>query len=278
LGKADLHTHTTASDGALAPGDLLRKARQKGLKTLAITDHDTIKGYLEARPVADELGIELLPGVEITALWEKREIHLLAYMFNPEHPGICDLLVRHKVARVNRMKGIVRSLNKKGLDIDYDEIRAESRTGNVGRPHAAAVLIRKGYVRGKSEAFIRYLSTEKLGEVQTNYTGVADVVKTVRQAGGVLSLAHPGPLYSADEVDELVEYGLDGLECIHPSHNFNVQRTFTKLAKTRNLLVTGGSDYHGTGRSDYDPYFGIVTVGNQYVSALKRLSARRQTS
>lgn len=278
MGKADLHTHTTASDGALAPGDLLRKARQKGLKTLAITDHDTIKGYLEARPVADELGIELLPGVEITALWEKREIHLLAYMFNPEHPGICDLLVRHKVARVNRMKGIVRSLNKKGLDIDYDEIRAESRTGNVGRPHAAAVLIRKGYVRGKSEAFIRYLSTEKLGEVQTDYTGVADVVKTVRKAGGVLSLAHPGPLYSADEVDELVEYGLDGLECIHPSHNFNVQRTFTKLAKTRNLLVTGGSDYHGTGRSDYDPYFGIVTVGNQYVSALKRLSARRQTS
>jgi 3',5'-nucleoside bisphosphate phosphatase len=98
----------------------------------------------------------------------------------------------------------------------------------------------------------------------------------VRKAGGVISLAHPGPIYSQTEIDEIITLGVDGLECIHPSHNFNVQRTFKHLAESRNLLITGGSDFHGTGKSDYDPYFGIVTIGNTHVASLKRLSQRRK--
>lgn len=276
MGKADLHTHTTASDGALHATELLKKIKEKGLKTVAITDHDTIKGYLEGKEMAAELGIELIPGVEMTALWNNREVHLLAYMFDENNEDFLMLLRRQKRARILRMGAIVEYLKSTGIDIDLDEIRAESGHGNVGRPHAAAVLIKKGYVGGVSEAFIRYLSSEKLKDIKTEYASIEEVIKITQLAAGVISLAHPGPIYSRKEIEALLEKGLDGIECIHPSHNFNVQRTFKKLAESKNLLITGGSDYHGTGKSDYDPYLGIVTIGEKYIASLKRLSERRK--
>lgn len=276
MGKADLHTHTTASDGALKPSELVRKAADKGLRILSITDHDTIKGYLEAKETAEALKIELIPGCEITALWKEKEVHLLAYYFDETDLELLNLLRNQKKARIIRMKAIVESLKKEGLDIDIDEVRAESGPGNLGRPHAASVLISKGYVASVAEAFIRYLSADKLKDIKTQYASIEDTIKVVRKAGGVISLAHPGPIYSQTEIDEIITLGVDGLECIHPSHNFNVQRTFKHLAESRNLLITGGSDYHGTGKSDYDPYFGIVTIGNTHVASLKRLSQRRK--
>lgn len=276
MGKADLHTHTTASDGTLTPGELLALAKTKGLKILAITDHDTIKGYLEAKNEAPNFGIELIPGVEITAVWCGKEVHLLAYGFEDDNEPFLQMLRRQKKARLIRMKSIVDELKKQGLDIEFDEVRAESGPGNIGRPHAASVLIQKGYVASVAEAFIRYLSTEKLSSVQTDYATIEEVIELTHLAGGVLSLAHPGPLYSQKEIDELLSLGLDGIECIHPSHNYNVQRTFTQMAKSRHLLVTGGSDYHGPGKSDYDPYFGIVTIGEQFVGSIKRMAARRK--
>ena len=278
MGKADLHTHTTASDGALKPADLVKKAAEKGLKILSITDHDTVNGYLEAKETASDLQIELISGCEITTLWKDREVHLLAYYFDETDQGLLNLLRKQKSARIVRMKAIVESLKKEGLDIDIDEVRAESGPGNMGRPHAASVLINKGYVASVAEAFIRYLSSEKLKDIQTRYASIDETIDAVRKAGGVISLAHPGPIYSQSEIDDILTLGVDGLECIHPSHNFNVQRTFRQIAKTRNLLVTGGSDYHGKGKSDYDPYFGIVTIGNSHVASIKRLSQRRKSS
>lgn len=276
MGKADLHTHTIASDGALTTRQLLEKAKEKGLETVSITDHDTIKGYREGKDIAAELGIELLPGVEITALWQEREIHLLAYLFDETREEFLSLLRNQKRARLRRMEAIVNQLKKNGLDVDMDEIRAESGFGNIGRPHAAAVLIQKGYVASTAEAFIRYLSSDKLRDIQTGYESIEQVVAITHRSGGIVSLAHPGPLYSENEIDELLACGLDGLECIHPSHSFKVQRMFTKKAGNSNLLVTGGSDYHGTGKSNYDPYFGIVTIGRQHVLALKSMAARRK--
>ncbi len=276
MGKADLHTHTNASDGDLSPEELLEKAKSKKLKTLAITDHDTIKGYLKAKEIAPDFGIELLSGVEITALWNSKEIHLLAYNFDDEDHPFRNLLLKQRTARKLRMQAIVEVLNAQGLDIDYEEVLAEANMGNVGRPHAASILIRKGYVSGVAEAFIRYLSSEKLKGVRTNYASIDEVIRVTKDANGVISLAHPGRLYSDGEVFSLIEKGLDGLECIHPSHNFSTQRKFTALAKSRNLLITGGSDYHGTGKSEYDPYLGIVTLGDQYIEAIKRTSENRR--
>ncbi|MCC5941621.1 MAG: PHP domain-containing protein [Balneolaceae bacterium] len=276
MGKADLHTHTNASDGDLSPEALLKKAQSKKLKTLAITDHDTIKGYLKAKEMAPDYGIELISGVEITALWNSKEVHLLAYNFDDKHQSFRNLLIKQKSARKLRMQAIVEVLNAQGLDIEYDEILAEANMGNVGRPHAASILIKRGYVSGVAEAFIRYLSSEKLQGVKTNYAPIEEVIRTTKDAAGVVSLAHPGRLYTDGEVRALIDEGLDGLECIHPSHNFSTQRKFTALAKSGNLLITGGSDYHGTGKSEYDPYFGIVTLGDQYIEAIKRTSENRK--
>lgn len=276
MGKADLHTHTNASDGVLTPEELILKVKSKGLKTVAITDHDTIKGYQQAVDIAEKEKICLIPGVEITALWGDKEVHILAYFFDPENEPFQQLLLRQKRARILRMKAIVEELKKKGVDIDMDEVRAESGPGNVGRPHAASVLISKGYVASVAEAFIRYLSTEKLEDIKTEYATITEVIEITRAAGGVLSLAHPGPLYSQNEIDELLNFGIDGIECIHPSHNYNVQQSFKRLAKSRNLLVTGGSDYHGKGKSDYEPHLGIVTIGDALVQSIERLAQRRK--
>ena len=276
MGKADLHTHTIASDGAYSAEELLERAAKKKLKIISITDHDTIKGYLNGKEKARELNIDLIPGVEVSAVWKDREVHILIYCFDENDEDFRRMLFNQKKARIRRMERIVKVLQNQGLDITMDEVRAEAGPGNVGRPHAAAVLIHKRYVASVAEAFIRYLSTEKLGNIKTEYVTVKELVVIAKEAGGVLSLAHPGPLYTQDEIKELTSLGLDGLECIHPSHNFSLQRTFSKIAARDNLLITGGSDFHGKGKKDYDPYFGIVTVGDQHVMSLKRMARRRR--
>ena len=276
MGKADLHIHSNASDGQYAPQDLLKKVKSKGLQTISITDHDTIAGYLQAKETAAELEIELITGVEITSIWNSREVHLLAYCFDEEDSAFVNLLARQRKARRIRMRSIVTELNKKGVDIDYDEVRAIAHTGNVGRPHAASLLIKKGYVSSVPEAFIRYLSEDHIKEIQTEYAGIEEVVAVTKQAGGVVSVAHPGPIYSEMDLNDILSFGLDGIECIHPSHNFNVQRVYSKMAKSRNLLVTGGSDFHGNGKSDYDPYLGVVTLSSEHVEGIKRTARNRK--
>jgi 3',5'-nucleoside bisphosphate phosphatase len=276
LGRADLHTHTLASDGELTAVELLKKAKSKGLSTLSITDHDTIDGYVDALGEATKMGIELIPGVELSTIWNKREVHLLAYGFDPESPGIRNLLLRQKRARKLRMREIIHVLNKKGLEIDFDEILAQARGANIGRPHAAAVLIKKRYAANVADAFIRYLSTDEIKKITTEYADIESAIRIVKDSGGVLSIAHPGPLYTADEIKEMILTGVDGIECIHPSHNFNVQKVFTMMAKSMNLLITGGSDFHGSLTSDYDPYLGVVTLGTQHVEALKRTCKNRK--
>lgn len=278
MGKADLHIHTNASDGAFEPGDILQKAITKGLRTIAITDHDSIKGYKKARELNIENKIELLSGVEMTVRWMDKEVHLLGYCFDPDDENINLLLLQQSRARRRRMSKIVDHLKKQGIDIDLDEVKAEAGFSNIGRPHAASVLVSKGVVASFGEAFIRYLSSEKLEGINTEFCTLENGIKVIKKAGGIISLAHPGPLYSAAEIEDLMESGIDGIECIHPSHPYPVQKNFTKLAKKNNYLITGGSDYHGTHSADYDPYFGIVTLGYQYVEAIKRTARQRSKS
>ena len=274
MGKADLHTHTSSSDGACDPSELLRLAKKKALSTLAITDHDTIEGFLKIRDEAAALPIELISGVEITTRYKKKEIHLLAYCFDPENEDLLHMLKCQRKARLKRMQLILHQLSKKGIQVDIDEVIAQARGKNVGRPHLASVMIKKNYVSSVSEAFIRYLSTEKLGDIPVDYIEVPECVEIVCSAGGITSLAHPVVIGSQDIIEKLLALNIDGIECIHPSHNFDKQKTFIELAKMKNLLITGGSDFHGTGR-DYDPYFGIVTLSDKYLQSIKRMSQRR---
>ncbi|MFO7847301.1 MAG: PHP domain-containing protein [Balneolaceae bacterium] len=277
MGKADLHIHTNASDGDCSPQEIVEKSIKKGLRTIAITDHDTIKGYRKAVETASPEQIEILPGVELSVQWNEKEVHLLAYCFDPDDEDINLLLMQQGRARRIRMAKIVKHLQKQGIDIDLDEVKAEAGFSNLGRPHAASVLINKGVVASANEAFIRYLSTDKLGGIDTEYCTLSGAVEVMKKAGGVLSIAHPGPLYSDSDIKGMLSCGVDGLECIHPSHPYPVQKKFADLARKRNLIITGGSDFHRPAKSGYEPYFGIVTLGDEHVASVKHTSKMRKS-
>jgi 3',5'-nucleoside bisphosphate phosphatase len=276
LGKADLHIHTTASDGSCEPAEIVEFAKSKSLDTISITDHDSIDGYLEAIEAAEIHDVKLIPGVEITALKDGKEIHVLAYCFDPENSDFRIFLKKQRLARLKRMEEILEYLSiNEGIDLTLDEVKAQARSNNVGRPHVAQILVKRKFVASIAEAFIRYLGQPLIEKIQITYASLEDVVHVVTTAGGVTSLAHPGPLYTMNEVEELIGFGIDGIECMHPGHSYSDQKRFTEFAESRNLLITGGSDFHGTGR-EYDPYFGIVTLSEQKVNNLIRMTRRRK--
>ncbi len=275
LGKADLHIHTTASDGNSEAAQIVDLAAKNHLKTIAITDHDTIAGYEKAREHALAKGVTLLSGVELTTDFDGRECHLLAYCFDPEDPGFRKLLLSHKKARVDRGEWIIDQLAGKGLDLDINEVKAEANGSNIGRPHIASVLVDKGYVATQREAFIRYLSNDALGPIDSNYRSYNEVISVVKEAGGAVVVAHPGKMYTEEELEKFVDAGIDGIEVLHPSHDYKTQKQMEGFADRHNLLKTGGSDFHGDS-SGYQKHFGIVTISESTVDRLVHMTGQRK--
>lgn len=276
MGKADLHIHTTASDGNSTPSQIVQRAVDLQLKAIAITDHDTIGGLSEAQEAAEEQDLEVLTGSEITTKFNTREAHLLAYCFNADTPHIRELFQGHRKARFNRGEWIIHQLSKQGLEIDIQEVMAEAAGSNIGRPHIASVLVNKGYVASQKEAFIRYLSNQQLGTIPSDYHPCQDVIDMVKRAGGAVVVAHPGQMYDENELEQLVEAGIDGIEVMHPSHNYELQKKMEAFATQHNLLVTGGSDFHGADE-DYQKYFGVITISMDRVHAMIRMTDQRKS-
>lgn len=275
MGKADLHIHTTISDGNTSPADIVDLAVKQHLEVIAITDHDTIGGLKEAREAASGVDLEVLSGAEVTADFNGRECHLLAYCFDPASAELHRLLSDHKRARFKRGKWIVQQLSKQGLDLDIEEVKAEANGSSIGRPHIAAVLVSKGYVAGFQEAFIRYLGDRVLGDIKNDYYSYGEVIRVVKQSGGATVVAHPGQMYSEKELRQFVEAGVDGIEVLHPSHNYSLQKKMQDFAEHHNLLITGGSDFHGT-KSDYLKYFGVVTISSANARRIKEMTRQRK--
>ena len=276
LPKADLHIHSTCSDGRMSPLQIVDVIKDSKLSAFSITDHDTIDGYLEAESYAKEHEIKLIPGVEITASMDEKEVHILAYYFDPQSISLNKLLMAQRVGRRERIKGIIKTLIDLGLEIDYEEVRAEANGANIGRPHVAQVLIHKGYVGNYFEAFSKYLSTERLGEIKHTYPSYIEVINSIKVAGGASILAHPGKLYSNSEIERFIQAGIDGIECIHPSHNFSLQKKYTELTESNSLLLTGGSDYHG-GIDRAHVHLGVVAVAMKHVTKMKRMTDQRKS-
>lgn len=273
--KADLHTHTTCSDGKLSPVELVQFAHDKKLSVLSITDHDTFDGYFKAKDKAEELGIELVPGVEISASYKEKESHILAYYFDPDDVSFSNFLGQQKKLRRDRIRGIISTIGKKGISVDYDEVWAEANGANIGRPHIARVMVNRGYVASVNEAFIRYLSNEELGKIESGYLDWQDVIAMIKESGGASVLAHPALLYTDDEVNEFIEAGIDGLECIHPSQNYTLQQKYAQMCEHHELLMTGGSDFHG-GDRDTNKHFGTVNISTKYVDRMRRMTSQRK--
>lgn len=275
MGKVDLHIHSTASDGKFSPSQIVSLAKEKGLEIIALTDHDTFKGYFEARQAGKEQGITVIPGAEITSLYNGRECHVLAYDFDVEDPGFRYLVRHHKISRIKRAKWIIKQLRSKGLEIDIDEVKAEARNANVGRPHIAAVLIEKGYVAGFREAFMRYLGDQVLGNIKSEYCDYKEVLQVIRKAGGASVLAHPGLVYTEEDIQHFIKAGLDGIEYMHPSHNYELQKHYEQFTEQHQLLATGGSDFHGNSNQQLQN-FGIITISKSRAESLMRMTRQRK--
>jgi len=253
----DLHCHSTASDGTFAPSDVVALAVRSGLSALALTDHDTVAGVPEASEAARKAGIDFLAGIEISCDVPKpATMHLLGYGVDPESPVLLDLTKRLIAGRNDRNPKIINRLNELGIKITMEELKAEAKGGVIGRPHIAAILLRKGYVSSMKNAFDNYLAPGGAAYFDKERVSPRQAIDMVRASGGLPVLAHPSQLRSENDaqlertIKDLADLGLAGLEVIHSDHNDALVARYTALADKYGLLKTGGSDFHGTRKKD----------------------------
>jgi predicted metal-dependent phosphoesterase TrpH len=271
--SVDLHTHTTVSDGALTPAELIAQAAARGLSVLAITDHDALAAFDEAVRLAPP-GLEILPGAELTCHIDGREAHILAYAVDPGDPVFRAILQRLAEGRMERARRIVDRLNALGVDIDFADVTAIAGEGTIARPHVAAALVARGAVATLDEAFLRYLGRHAPAFVDKETLPPRDAFRIIRSAKGVSSLAHPGTFRRDDLIPVLVEAGLEGLEVRHTEHSTAQSRHYEALATGLSLLPTGGSDFHGT--PGHRSRLGVPEVPDAWADALiARAGGRR---
>lgn len=255
----DLHTHSTCSDGALAPEEVVRIAAARGVRHLALTDHDTLAGVPAATAAAAEAGIELIPGIELT-VWHHREVHLLAYFVDARNVELLETTERQRKARIERVHLICARLAELGAPLDAEAVLA-SADGNVGRPHIARALVEAGHARTFDDAFRRFLGADASAYVAAERLEMADAIRIVHRAGGVAVIAHPGVEGLTEQVPEMARLGLDGVESEHPAHCARTARRFRSLARAHNLLISGGSDFHAPNAKAEFGDFGIDEEG-----------------
>ena len=242
----DLHLHTTASDGTLTPSELVSKARSAGLSIFSVTDHDTTAGLAEAGEAARGAGLELVNGIEISAVEDRRDVHVLGYFIDPTAPVLRNFLERQREDRLRRVREMAARLDALGAPIDVEPILAEALRGRgVGRPQIASALLARGHVATRDEAFDRFLEFGGPAFVPRHGASAHEVVSIVHEAGGLASLAHPGLLRRDQLIAPLAAAGLDALEVRHSDHDAETESKYRALAGTLGLLVTGGSDFHG---------------------------------
>ncbi len=243
----DLHTHTTASDGALAPRALVERAYDVGIRTLSVTDHDTLAGIPEAAAEAAARGMEFLPGIEITAVDNARDVHMLAYFLDPEPAGLAPFLERQRQDRTRRAREMSARLEALGAPIDMDDLIVDSEAAGkaVARPTVARALLDAGHVTSLQQAFDRWLAHGRPAYVPRSGVSPAEVVRLVTRSGGVAGLAHPGLLRRDGLIPELVDAGLGAIEVYHSDHDAGAQSRYLRLAGQHDLAVSGGSDFHG---------------------------------
>jgi hypothetical protein len=264
---ADLHLHTRFSDGTETPERVVELARAAGLSCISITDHDTLDSQPRAQAAAQQHGLELIPGVEMSANAGGTEVHLLGYWVDPAHPPFRAHLDRQKTRRIGRVHEMCAQLASVGVTIDPADVLALAAEGTVGRPHVARILVKRGYVATMPEAFDKYIGDGKPGFVPGSPVDPAAIIRLIRDAGGVPVLAHPMYLRNDALIEQFARDGLAGIEALHSSHPPELVLRYERLAAQLKLLVTGGSDFHGQAKEGLP--VGAVKVPYALVDALK---------
>ena len=269
----DLHSHTTASDGEHSPEELLARARAAGVRTLAVTDHDTVKALQRAHEAAEAQGIRLVPGIEVSSEVEGREVHILGHFVDPTEPGLAGFSDRLGDERAERMGRMVAQMNRLGFPITLEEVERIAAGAHLGRPHLALALVERGYVTSTREAFDRFLGDGKPGYVDRFRMSAEDAISMLHRAGGTATLAHPGSSKVLPHtLKRLAKAGLDGLEIFHPDHVPSQREAFLRQADALGLVPTAGSDYHGP-RVTPDRRLGMVSLDPSHFARLEARAA-----
>ncbi len=242
--RIDLHAHSTASDGTASPTQFVETAALAGLNVVALTDHDTVAGVAEAMAAAAPLGVRVVPGVELSVMDGKDEVHLLG-LHLADVDAIADALTTFRDGRVTRAEAMVAVLNEKGVPITMAAVLGEAAGGAVGRPHVARALVAGGWVSDLREAFDKWLGAGRPAFVEKPRLDVADGVAIVHRAGGLAIWAHPGDDGRRAKFERLVAAGIDGAEVRHPGHDAAAVLRIGALVEFFNLVPSGGSDWHG---------------------------------
>jgi len=267
-GYVDLHVHTTYSDGILTPEQVVRSAVDLGLKAIGITDHDCVDAVPPCIVSAEGTGLEVVPGLEISAAKDETEIHVLGYFVDWLDGSLLGKLQKIRENRVERMRSMVELLNQNGVPISVKKVFEGSTDGTIGRLHLARVMTQENTVKNTKEAFDRYIGDGKpcyVGHRRLDYT---DAIDMIREAGGVPVLAHPGSMGKDEYIPAYVKAGIRGIEAVHSKHHPLVRDKYIELADEYGLLVTGGSDCHGMKEKD-GILIGKVKIGYGTVKALR---------
>jgi 3',5'-nucleoside bisphosphate phosphatase len=257
MSRLDLHLHTTHSDGSFTPTEVINLAHKAGVTALAITDHDITTGVLEATVAGQEHGIDVIPGIEISSILGSSELHILGYFLDYQDTQLNERLALLRESRHRRNPKIIERLQAAGIDITYEEVRALAGTDSVGRPHIARVLMEKRVVSSAKEAFDQWLADGRPAYVPRELPTPSEAMGWIKAAKGLPVLAHPTWVKTTegtltDLVRRLKADGLDGVEVHYSTHTPRQTRDYLALAKQLDLLVTGGSDFHGLTKPDID--------------------------
>lgn len=240
----DLHAHSTASDGSRAPADVVREAQRVGLAAIALTDHDTLDGIAEATRTGAELGVRVVPGIELSAVEDDVETHILGLHLSDTRE-LEARLVELREMRRSRAERIVKRLNELGVRIEFNAVLEQAAGGAIGRPHVARAMIAEGWAVDFRDAFERYLGNGKPAYVGKDRLTAADAIALIRRAGGLAVLAHPASGGTRERIEAFAREGLEGVEVRHPSHSSEDVARLTALVDHFGLVPSGGSDWHG---------------------------------
>ncbi len=267
-GKVDLHMHTNYSDGIYSPEELIVKVKDAGVDLISITDHDTVDGIEESIEIGKHHGIEVIPGLEISSDIRDREVHILGYFIDPNNFELGEYLKFFRAERIKRAARITEKLNALGLSLSLDDVMDVAKNSAVGRPHIAKALVNKRLVSNYFEAFSKYIGNNCPAYERKVHVSPRSAFKIISDAGGLSFIAHPGNLPDTIMI-ELIEAGLDGIEVVHPSHLPYQVKHYRGIVNEYFLLESGGSDFHGGDRNDYEN-LGKYTIGISKVEAMRK--------
>lgn len=266
--EADFHTHSTASDGTLAPAELIEESARRGLRVVALTDHDTTQGVQDAVQAGKRVGVRVIAGIEFSVSVQRGELHLLGYGIDPDYLALATRLADLRDTRRERAVKIAQRLADIGIQLPDDLLDGMAESESIGRPHIARELIRMGVVDSVSEGFERYLARGRPGFVSRELIQPEDAIRLVREAGGVAVMAHPLSVPAYRElVPALVDAGLSGIECYYGRYDVDRREELASFARELGLLATGGSDFHGPGVRE-GRELGAVEIPPEAVEAL----------